>query len=310
MRVHSISDGLVNNLHSDHLSSFLEALPPGSVYDLAQLNSALNAFLCVASNTYSHLLTNRTGSFVRHVAVRIPGKNPAQVELGRLCAADLLLAHCCAEGDDRALTEFDVTYLPLVQAAARKLGMAELECEELQQQIRCKLLVADRGSPRIASYAGTGPLRSWIYAAALRTGLNELRRMGRAPIPVDDEQLLIALPDQGDDQELVHMKSLYRGTFKEAFRAAMQDLDVRLANTLRHYYQDQMTLEEIGALYKVHKTTVLRWLNKAHAQLESSIKQQIAGQLQLKPTEVESVLRLIQSGIQLGLTSVLDEKDR
>ena len=91
----------------------------------------------------------------------------------------------------------------------------------------------------------------------------------------------------------------------------MGALEDRLSNVLRHYYLDEMTLEEIGSLYQVHKTTVMRWVNKAHAELELETKQRMVAHLKLAPSEVESVMRLIQSGIQIGLASVLaiDESD-
>jgi RNA polymerase sigma-70 factor (ECF subfamily) len=124
-------------------------------------------------------------------------------------------------------------------------------------------------------------------------------------MPAGDEQLLVAMPDDGDDQELRYMKELYRSAFADAFRAAIGTLEDRLANVLRHYYLDDMTLEQIGALYRVHKTTVMRWVNRAHGELESETKRRMVEHLDLQPREVESVLRLIQSGIQLGLASVL-----
>jgi RNA polymerase sigma-70 factor (ECF subfamily) len=245
--------------------------------------------------------------FLRYVAARLPGYLPAEEEVARVHASDLLLAKHCSEGDEQSLARFDSEFLALVSVAGRKLKMSEMQCDELRQQVRLKLLVAAEkdGTPKIANYAGSGALRSWVYATGLRTGLNELRRVGRAPVPAGDEQLLVAMPDRNDDQELQYMKELYRTAFKDAFKASMAALEVRLSNVLRHYYLDEMTLEQIGALYRVHKTTVMRWVNKAHAELEIETKQRMVSHLKLAPSEVESVMRLIQSGIQIGLASVL-----
>jgi RNA polymerase sigma-70 factor (ECF subfamily) len=249
--------------------------------------------------------------FAAYVAHRLPGYGAVEVELARLHAADLFLAMGCAEGDPHAVRTFDRDFLPLADAAGRKLRLDDAGCDELRQQVRMKLLVGSAETPpKIANFAGTGALRSWVYATALRTGLNELRRIGRAPVPAGDEQLLVAMPDSGDDQELRYMKALYQNEFKRAFKAAIASLEDRLANVLRHYYLDDMTLEEIGRLYRVHKTTVMRWVNRAHALLEAETKRGMIEHLQLQPSEVESVLRLIQSGIQLGLHSVLAQGDR
>lgn len=291
------------------IAAFVEALGSESrACNEEELGLALGVVVGNARAAHPDLISSDEG-FVRYVAVRLPGYAPAEQELSRLHGADLLLAKACSEGNSAAVLKFESGFLKLVDAAGRKLGMGDPECDELRQQVRLKLLVARGGTPKIGNYAGTGALRSWVYATALRTGLNELRRAGRAPIPLGDEQLLVAMPDENDDQELRYMKELYRSAFHGAFKEAIATLPDRLANVLRHYYLDEMTLEEIGSLYRVHKTTVMRWVNKAHAELEVETKKRMIAHLKLAPSEVESVLRLIQSGIQLGLASVLAVKE-
>jgi len=288
------------------LEEFVAVLGEEAKYDRGHLQTALEVLLSSA-NAGSSSTAEGHMEFLRYVAARLPGYLPAEQEVGRVHASDLLLAKRCSEGQEDALARFDGEYLGLVSVAGRKLKMSDMQCDELRQQVRLKLLVAaDKdGTPKISNYAGSGALRSWVYATGLRTGLNELRRIGRAPVPAGDEQLLVAMPDRNDDQELQYMKELYRTAFKDSFRASMAGLEDRLSNVLRHYYLDEMTLEQIGALYRVHKTTVMRWVNKAHAELEIETKQRMVAHLKLAPSEVESVMRLIQSGIQIGLASVL-----
>lgn len=296
----------MTSLAPDLFSLFLQALPEESAFDHAQLKIAVENFIAKARLVHP-TFAEVDNSFLKYVSLRLPGHFPVEQELARLQVGDLLLAKYCADGDATAINVFECEFLPLVSAAGRKLRMSDDQCQELRQAVRLKLLVTGiNGSlPKIANFAGTGPLRSWVYATGLRTGLNELRRIGRAPIPAGDEQLLVAMPDKNDDQELQYMKELYRTSFKQAFRDAIDALPTRLANVLRHYYLDELTLEEIGTIYRVHKTTVMRWVNKAHAELESTIKAKMISKLNMKESEVESVLRLIQSGVQLGLASVL-----
>jgi RNA polymerase sigma-70 factor (ECF subfamily) len=288
------------------LEAFVAVLGDDAQYESELLLTALEVLLSSAQLEATSLLEGQM-DFLRYVAARLPGYLPAEQEVGRVHASDLLLAKRCSEGNGDALAKFDSEFLGLVSVAGRKLKMTDMQCDELRQQVRLKLLVvtAQGGAPKISNYAGSGALRSWVYATGLRTGLNELRRIGRAPMPAGDEQLLVAMPDRNDDQELQYMKELYRTAFKDAFRASMAGLEDRLSNVLRHYYLDEMTLEQIGTLYRVHKTTVMRWVNKAHAELELETKQRMVAHLKLAPSEVESVMRLIQSGIQIGLASVL-----
>jgi RNA polymerase sigma-70 factor (ECF subfamily) len=301
----------VTSLPSETLSSplfseFVGALADDATYDESRLRVAIEVMLAEARESHPDLLESEA-SFLSYAAARLPGFRSAEQEVAAVHAADLLLARSCALGVEAAVNRFEKDLLGLVTAAGRKLSMSQEQSDELRQQVRMKLLVpgSNGAAPKIGNYAGTGALRSWVYATGLRTGLNELRRIGRAPVPAGDEQLLIAMPDQNDDQQLQYMKELYRTAFREAFRASIGELEDRLANVLRHYYLDEMTLEEIGALYRVHKTTVMRWVNKAHAELEVKTKGRMISHLQLGASEVESVLRLIQSGIQLGLVSVL-----
>lgn len=293
-------------LSSPLFSEFVGALADDATYDESRLRVAIEVMLAEAREGHPDLLESEV-SFLRYAAARLPGFRATEQEVAAVHAADLLLARSCALGVETAVNRFEKDLLGLVTAAGRKLSMSQEQSDELRQQVRMKLLVpgSNGAAPKIGNYAGTGALRSWVYATGLRTGLNELRRIGRAPVPAGDEQLLIAMPDQNDDQQLQYMKELYRTAFREAFRASIGELEDRLANVLRHYYLDEMTLEEIGALYRVHKTTVMRWVNKAHAELEVKTKSRMISHLQLGASEVESVLRLIQSGIQLGLASVL-----
>ena len=300
------SDPSSTRVSEGALDAFVSKLGEEAEYDRDRLQTALEVLLASAASNKADEPAPGP-EFLIYVADRLPGYLPAEQEVGRVHASDLLLAKRCSEGHAPSLARFDTEFLSLVSVAGRKLKMSDMQCDELRQQVRLKLLVASdkESTPKISNYAGSGALRSWVYATGLRTGLNELRRVGRAPVPAGDEQLLVAMPDRNDDQELQYMKELYRTAFKDSFKASMGALEDRLSNVLRHYYLDEMTLEQIGALYRVHKTTVMRWVNKAHAELELETKQRMVAHLKLAPSEVESVMRLIQSGIQLGLASVL-----
>lgn len=61
-----------------------------------------------------------------------------------------------------------------------------------------------------------------------------------------------------------HLKQLYRGEFRVAFDAALETLTPRERNLLRHQFVDHLNLDQIGALYQVHRATAWRWLTRAH----------------------------------------------
>ena len=230
---------LVTSLDSDIFQSFVQSLPSEAEYDPARLEHALRGALGRARESLGELVEALgEPAIAAYLASRLPGYASGEVELERIHAEDLVLAMACTLGRAEAIELFESRYLSLVTVAGRKLGMSDSECDELQQLVRTRLLVGE--PPRIASFAGTGTLRSWVYATAMRVGLNELRRIGRAPVPAGDEQLLVALPDPEDDQELRYMKELYRAAFRDSFKKAIATLEDRLANVLRHYYLDEI----------------------------------------------------------------------
>jgi RNA polymerase sigma-70 factor (ECF subfamily) len=69
---------------------------------------------------------------------------------------------------------------------------------------------------------------------------------------------------------------------------------------------DGLTIDEIGALYRVHRATAARWLARAQVGLTKEIRAALIRTLNLQPAELRSVLRLIRSGLQVSLRSLFD----
>ena len=63
---------------------------------------------------------------------------------------------------------------------------------------------------------------------------------------------------ESDDAEIRHLKTLYRGEFREAFQHALASLSVRDRNMLRQHYVDGLAMEQLGAMYQVHRITIVR----------------------------------------------------
>ena len=150
----------------------------------------------------------------------------------------------------------------------------------------------------ICSYAGRGPLRNWARVITVRT-IGMLIDRSKREVPVDklvfDEVL-----SPGDDPELTYLKSTYRREFRTAFEEAMGGLSERDRNVLRQYYLDGLSIDEIGLIYRVHRTTTARWLARSRKQLLSHTRRALMQQLQVGPDEFDSIIRLIES--QFGAT--------
>src|SRR5262249_48906222 len=134
-------------------------------------------------------------------------------------AADVWLACACANGDTRALHEFEARFRPLVDSVLARMRMSDAALDDARQSVRDRLLVAAPGQPAGAGGCpGRGGLAGWVRAAATRVALNLIR--GRRETS-SDEELLARVPAAGDDPELAVLKSRYGPAFHLAFRDAL-----------------------------------------------------------------------------------------
>ena len=240
--------------------------------------------------------------YVAAVATGVRGASDVAVAIGELAAEDLYLAQACALGAPAALDAFAASCDAALTASLRQMGLADDVVDELVQQVRTKLFVADGGAPKIATYSGRAALRSWVRTVATRAAVDRMRK----DVPADAEpEALDRLPDVHADPELEHLRTKYHDEFKSAFETALATLDVRQRNVLRHHFVDGLTVEAIGALYGVHKTTAFRWLDTARTLLSKRTRSAFQDRVKTMPGELESILRVLQSHIDLSLSRVL-----
>lgn len=247
-------------------------------------------------------------AFAAHLAAVLPEEasgDPLASRLGALRAADLYLAAACARGVPEALRVFEERFQPDVVAAIARTHPAPDLADEISARVRRKLLVAGDGgrAPRIAEYSGRGDLHGWVKVVAAREAISAVRRAPRESPSGDAERLADLLG--GDDPELEHLKRTYAAEFRDAFRTALAGLAVRERNLLRHQYVDGLSVDEVGAIYRVHRATAARWVAKAREELEAAVRAGLAARLRVRPAELESILRLVQSRLEVSLHALL-----
>jgi RNA polymerase sigma-70 factor (ECF subfamily) len=232
--------------------------------------------------------------------------------LDGLRPADLYLACACACGDTAAIGAFDKAYMREVDIALARMRIGPPRASDVKQLVRQRLFVGSepltvgghRFTGKITEYAGRGDLRRWVRSVAVRTCLNELRR-GKHEVLTDDDQLIAQHTVGGDDPELEYMKRTYAAEFKTAFAEALAGLGPREQTLLRYHHVDGLNIDEIGAIYRVHRVTAFRWLEKAKEQLVQRTLELLRGRLKVTPRELDSVLRMIRSQIHLSLVRQL-----
>ena len=176
--------------------------------------------------------------------------------------------------------------------------------EDVAREVRHRLLIGDTGEvPKIASYTGRGELRAWVRIAASRTALNLAKRAAREqPFAVD---VLTFLVGTGDDPEMAYFKRMYTEQFRLAFAEAFAVLEDREKTLVRYAFGDEMTVDQVGAVYRVHRATAARWMAKAHAKLVSKLRAALVRRLGVGKKELASILRLIRSQFEITLQRYL-----
>ena len=230
----------------------------------------------------------------------------ADAGLDGLRPADLYLACACARQLPGALAAFDRDYMREVDVALTRMRVGPPRLHDVKQLVRQRLFVGGgtAGQPtsvgKIAEYGGRGDLRRWVRSVAVRTCLNELRK-GKREVLIDDEQLIAQHAIAADDPEVEYMKRTYSEEFRAAFGAALGQLGAREQTLLRYHHVDGLNIDEIGAIYRIHRVTAFRWLEKAKELLVRSTLETLRARLKLPASELDSVLRMIRSQIHLSL---------
>ena len=215
---------------------------------------------------------------------------------------DLYLACGCVERDPRALAYFEQELASCVERAVRKVGGDRTAVDEVTQRLRERLLVGTAGRPaRITEYSGRGPLRGWLRVIATRE-LLDMRRREKFEAPLG-ERTLDGLPAAEHDPELQYLKASYRDAFRRAFREAFAALDARERELIRHHHLRGENVDQLAARYTVHRATAARWVARARDQLLRGTRERLAGALGLPDSELDSILELVSSRLELSLRS-------
>jgi RNA polymerase sigma-70 factor (ECF subfamily) len=228
--------------------------------------------------------------------------------LASLHVEDLYLACGLVDGLSAALAAFDRECVPVIDRAVEASGATPAEVADLRQIVRQRLLVApasDDGeaTPRIATYTGRGNLKSWIKVVATREAARLLPRERREVAAEDDE--LAGLVARDDDPELGYLKRVYRAEFKAAFAAAVDALPDRERLVLRQNMLDGLSIDELAGFYRVHRATTARWIEAARKAVLEGTRKQLVARLQLSRSELDSIMRLIASNLDVSLPAAL-----
>lgn len=218
-------------------------------------------------------------------------------------AAELYLGLACAAGSRSALAILEDTYLAKVAPICRQRRIPAHAIDDIRQTVRERLLAGT--PPYLATAAGRGSLGGLVAVIATRAALDWLRSHARtAALHDDDADSADRLAASGTP-ERDHLRARYKGDVKAAFEAAVGELEPRERTMLRFHLVDGMTIDELAALYQIHRATAARQVERARDRVGSGVRKLLAKATGMRGDELRELADLVASQLDLSLSRVL-----
>lgn len=278
---------------------FVEHCPRDTTQvDRVALAEALAAALGEARTRWPELAVD-DATAVRHLAATW---NPETADaLLPAFAVELVLAAACLHGDTGAIRLFHKEMFERVDRVLARLGITGPDADDVKQDVRTKLLVAAEGDAKLALYHGTGPLAHWVASVAGREALGTIRKRKPTEAIGDDD----FLADASDDPQLQAVKARHGADFKQAFQAAVAELEPRDRAILRALIVDDRSVNEIATVYGIHRVTASRWVSEVRQNLLVRTRNQLKDRLSLDASSLDSAIRILDSNLELSLYRLL-----
>jgi RNA polymerase sigma-70 factor (ECF subfamily) len=225
-----------------------------------------------------------------------------QKHAGATRPADLYLAFACAQRDPAALRAFDELHLTPVGDYLAHLRQPGAFVDEVRQRLRERLLLGTR----LLDYSGRGALGGWVRVAAVRVALDLLdanKERDEGENGLDDSLVGTA------DPELLVLRERYLPQFRAAFQRAVDALQPRERSLLRLYLVDGLSIGRIGELFGKSRATVGRMVVDCREKLLEETKAQLGVLTGASEDEVRSLIRLLQSQLDVSVQRLLQREE-
>lgn len=274
--------------------------------DAARLGAMLQSALAEARRAWP-TLELPDEEFVDSLAARLRPDEDATALLLQVKVADLYLACAVARGCPNAVMAFEDSIIRRVGQFVGGIDNAPAFVSDVAQALRIKLLVGANGQGKLAQYSGRGALASWACAVAVRIA-HDLRRSRGREWEADDQGLDVLAAS--DDPELELLRQRYRDEFRAAFAQAIADLPAQSRTLLRLYFIEQLAAAQIGLLYRVHETTVLRRIERARETVIERVRASLSKALRLSIDEFDDLVALMRSQFDVSVSRLLESDTR
>jgi RNA polymerase sigma-70 factor (ECF subfamily) len=231
--------------------------------------------------------------FAAYLATHFPDARP-RLEEARI--HELFLAYACVRRDPSAIAHFDKTYFADLDDLYKRFDYLPASLDDVRQRLRERLYLCE--TPSLRRYQGRGELRAWFRAAALHLLVNIASRETRER--PSDREFFDVLLDASPDAETEYLKQACRLEFEEALGAALGKLTAREKSILRYAYVDNRSIDQIGAVFRVHRSHAARLVVKARDRLIEATREELMARLGVSDEDAQSIVRAALS--RMGTT--------
>ena len=243
----------------------------------------------------------------RELVVAIASRAPAELDayLERCHPGDLVLALLASRGTPQAIAEIERLYRVTIDSTCRRFEGSGHTADDLKQILRTKLFVAEPNKlAKISDYAGQGFLENWLRVTAVRIFLDLGKRKDRAREKLAGDDDVLALPEPAD-LALDVIKTEYRAAVAAAMHEAAAALEPGDRHLLRQHLVAGLSIDQLGAVLGIHRATAARRIAKAREQLVAETRKVLARKLQLDPEELDEVIGLVMSRLDVSIGKLL-----
>lgn len=278
-------------------------LAPG-LSDERSLEEALLGLYQAGAESYPEIQLSQE-TFIPFLARHIPAETRALQDLKMLHGAQLYLVCAYGLGDPAAQQVIEHVHMAKVRRALCGLGLPDAQQADIKQDLRRRLVEMHDPSIRRIGYSGRSDLAGWLCLSGLREARMTFRRAAReAPL---EQAMAELVPTRAHDPDLELLIQRYKTEFQSALAQATAALTVRERNLLRYYFVGQLSIDQIGRQYHIHRSTAARWVNQAQERLCMTTRERFLAMVPSQAASLPGIMALIMSRLSLSLRALLTE---
>lgn len=227
--------------------------------------------------------------------------------LSALRADDLYLACAYGRGAPGAYEALEQYCMRHVLSALRRLAAPPALIDDVEQDLRRRLVEMQQPRPGQKCYSGRGELVGWLCIAALRDARHKLSKQKEREQPLANIADAILAPDE--DAETAYLRKTYKPELTRAFQEAVASLTSEERNLLRYHFIKSLSIDEIGRIYGIHRATAARRINRARELLCARTEENFRARIPIDTVAYNNLLSLIESQIKIQLATMQNEME-